>query len=45
MLAGQATRISDLVMAMPKEYRVTVQFGAVSTTQDPTGVIEPTGDE
>ncbi len=22
---------------------MTVQFGAVSTTQDPTGVIEPTG--
>lgn len=43
VLAGQATRISELVMAMPKEYRVTVQFGAVSTTQDPTGVIEPTG--
>lgn len=43
VLAGQATRISDLIMAFPKEYLVTAQFGAVSSTQDPTGVIEPTG--
>ncbi|MBN1629299.1 MAG: tRNA pseudouridine(55) synthase TruB [Thermoleophilia bacterium] len=43
VMVGQATRISNLLMGLPKEYEVTVQFGAVSTTADPTGEITPTG--
>ena len=43
VLIGQATRISNLLMEQPKEYDVVVQFGAVSTTADPTGEIESTG--
>ena len=30
-------------MDLPKEYRVTVRFGAVSSTGDPTGDLTPTG--
>jgi tRNA pseudouridine55 synthase len=43
VMVGHATRISNLLMELPKEYDVTVQFGAVSTTADPTGNIVPTG--
>lgn len=43
VLVGQATRTSNLLMALPKEYEVEVQFGAVSTTADPTGDIRQTG--
>jgi tRNA pseudouridine55 synthase len=43
VMIGHATRISSLLMELPKEYEATVQFGAVSTTGDPTGVIVPTG--
>ena len=43
VMIGHATRISNLLMELPKEYEVTVQFGAVSSTADPTGVIRPTG--
>jgi tRNA pseudouridine55 synthase len=43
VMVGKATRISSLLMELPKEYDVTVQFGAVSTTADPTGDIVPTG--
>lgn len=43
ILIGAATRISSLIMTLPKEYEFTVQFGAVSTTGDPTGDIEKTG--
>ena len=43
ILIGQATRVSNLLMGLPKEYELTVQFGAVSTTADPTGDIVPTG--
>jgi tRNA pseudouridine55 synthase len=43
VLVGQATRTSNLLMALPKEYEVVVQFGAVSTTADPTGEIRQTG--
>jgi len=43
VMIGQATRVSSLLMGLPKEYEVTVQFGAVSTTADPTGDITPTG--
>jgi tRNA pseudouridine55 synthase len=31
------------MMGLPKEYDLMVQFGAVSTTADPTGEIAPTG--
>ncbi len=43
VLVGQATRVSNLLMGLPKEYDLTVQFGAVSSTADPTGEITPTG--
>ncbi len=43
ILVGQATRVSNLLMGLPKEYDLTVQFGAVSTTADPTGEITSTG--
>ncbi len=43
ILIGQATRVSNLLMELPKEYEFTVQFGAVSSTADPTGDIVPTG--
>jgi tRNA pseudouridine55 synthase len=43
VMIGQATRISNLLMGLPKEYDLTVQFGATSTTADPTGHITPTG--
>lgn len=43
VLAGQATRTSRLFVEMSKEYRMLVQFGAVSSTHDPTGVIQATG--
>jgi tRNA pseudouridine55 synthase len=43
VLVGRATRTSNLLMALPKEYDVVVQFGAVSTTADPTGEIRQTG--
>ena len=42
-LFGQATRLSSLFMDLPKEYRVSVQFGAVSTTADRDGEITPSG--
>jgi tRNA pseudouridine55 synthase len=39
ILMGQATRLSQLLLGLPKEYEVTVQFGATSSTGDPTGTI------
>lgn len=41
VLIGQATRVSSLLMDLPKEYVFTAQFGATSSTGDPTGAIEP----
>jgi tRNA pseudouridine55 synthase len=43
VLIGQATRLSQLFLGLAKEYEVTVQFGAVSSTGDPTGDITETG--
>jgi tRNA pseudouridine55 synthase len=43
VLVGQATRVSALLMDLPKEYAVRVQFGATSSTGDPDGLIEETG--
>jgi tRNA pseudouridine55 synthase len=41
IMVGSATRISSLLMGLPKEYDLVVQFGAVSSTGDPTGEIVP----
>lgn len=41
IMVGSATRISSLLMGLPKEYDLLVQFGAVSSTGDPTGEITP----
>lgn len=43
VLVGKATRLFDLLAPLQKEYRVTVQFGAVSTTGDIDGEIAPSG--
>jgi tRNA pseudouridine55 synthase len=39
IMVGPATRISTLLMGLPKEYDLLVQFGVVSSTGDPTGEI------
>jgi tRNA pseudouridine55 synthase len=39
IMVGSATRISSLLMGLPKEYDLLVQLGAVSSTGDPTGEI------
>ncbi len=41
VMIGAATRVSSLLMGLPKEYDLLVQFGAVSSTGDPTGEIAP----
>ncbi len=41
VMTGTATRISSLLMGLPKEYDLLVRFGAVSSTGDPTGSIMP----
>jgi tRNA pseudouridine55 synthase len=44
VLVGRgATREQDAFMSLPKAYRVTARFGAVSTTGDPEGEITETG--
>lgn len=45
VLVGPATRLSGLFVDLPKEYHVTVQFGVVSSTGDPTGVLSAVGGE
>lgn len=40
---GQATRVSEFLMQGTKEYRATVRFGAVSSTDDAAGTLSPTG--
>ena len=39
---GQATRVSEFLMDGTKQYRATIRFGAVSTTDDADGTITPT---
>ena len=39
IMTGAATKVSSLLMGLPKEYDLLVQFGAVSSTGDPTGEI------
>lgn len=41
VLVGKATRLFDFLVTLSKEYLVTVQFGATSTTGDIDGVITP----
>ena len=43
VLVGRATRAQRFLMALPKTYRATARFGAVSTTGDPEGEITETG--
>jgi tRNA pseudouridine55 synthase len=43
ILVGRARRVQRFFTALPKEYVATAQFGAVSTTGDPDGVITRTG--
>jgi len=43
ILVGRATRAQRFLMALPKTYRATARFGAVSTTGDPEGEITETG--
>lgn len=43
VLVGRATRAQRFLMALPKRYEATAQFGAVSTTGDPEGEITVTG--
>ena len=43
ILVGRARRVQRFFTALPKEYVATAQFGAVSTTGDPDGVITQTG--
>ena len=47
IMTGSATKISSLLMGLPKEYDLLVQFGAVSSTGDPTGeiTVPPAGGE
>lgn len=42
IMTGSATRVSSLLMGLPKEYDLTVQLGAISSTADPTGEIAGT---
>ena len=43
ILVGRATRAQRFFMALPKTYRATARFGAVSSTGDPEGQITETG--
>lgn len=43
VLVGRARRVQRFFTALPKEYIAVAQFGAVSTTGDPDGVITRTG--
>jgi tRNA pseudouridine55 synthase len=43
IMTGVATRICSLLMGLPKEYDLLVQFGATSSTGDPTGVLTTDG--
>ncbi|MDO5562301.1 MAG: tRNA pseudouridine(55) synthase TruB [Synergistaceae bacterium] len=39
LLLGQATRLSDFIVSMPKRYEVEVQFGSETSTDDASGEI------
>jgi tRNA pseudouridine55 synthase len=42
-MVGQATRLSQIFLGLAKEYELTIQFGHVSSTGDPSGEIERRG--
>lgn len=42
LLIGNATRLSNFIMAMPKCYETTVQLGSETTTDDASGEIKTT---
>ena len=44
LLIGRATRLSSLVMQMPKQYEVLVRLGAETSTCDYTGEVTAEGD-
>ena len=43
VLVGRATRIQRYLMALPKRYETVAQLGWTSSTGDPSGVLEQTG--
>jgi tRNA pseudouridine55 synthase len=43
VLVGRATRLQRYLVGLPKSYRATARFGAVSDTGDRDGTIEETG--
>ena len=43
VLVGRATRIQRYLMALPKRYETVARLGWVSSTGDPEGVLEQTG--
>jgi tRNA pseudouridine55 synthase len=43
VLVGRATRVQRFLMALPKTYEAVARFGALSSTGDPEGEIETTG--
>lgn len=43
MLVGKATRLFDFLAPLTKEYRVTAQFGSISSTGDIDGELKPVG--
>lgn len=44
VLHGRATRLAPYLGGLDKRYRATVRFGATSTTDDPEGEVEQTGE-
>ncbi len=44
ILLGRATRISEHLMAMPKQYLAEIAFGAATDTQDAQGLVIARGD-
>jgi tRNA pseudouridine55 synthase len=43
VLVGRVTRLAQYMVGLPKSYRATARFGAVSDTGDPDGAITETG--
>lgn len=44
LMMGAATRLSSLIMSMPKQYTATIQLGAETSTCDATGDLVSSGD-
>lgn len=45
IMLGRATRICDLLMALPKQYLAEIAFGAATDTQDAQGKVIATGNQ